>query len=145
MLDDIEITSPCTESWGKMNGDERARHCLKCDLNVYNISEMTRDEAAELIRRTEGRLCARIWRRPDGTVMTRDCPLPARRVPFALKAAAAVLALLIPVVLAMASDEFRRMLGRVYPSPISEWIAPEDEIMGIVCPLPPTPPNSAGR
>jgi hypothetical protein len=43
-------------------------------LQVYDISEMTRGEAEALIAKHEGkRLCARFYRRPDGTVLTRDC------------------------------------------------------------------------
>lgn len=56
-----------------MRGDQRVRHCCKCDRNVYNLSEMTRDEANELIRQCEGKLCARIYLRSDGLAMTKDC------------------------------------------------------------------------
>jgi hypothetical protein len=34
---------------------------------------MTSDEAASLIAGREGRLCARLFRRADGTVITADC------------------------------------------------------------------------
>ena len=78
-LDQIRIASPCNASWDSMEGTERARHCGQCKLNVYNISEMSRGEAEELIRETEGRLCVRLFRRHDGTVLTRDCPSRARR------------------------------------------------------------------
>jgi hypothetical protein len=61
-----------------MAGDERVRHCTLCSLNVYNFAEMTRDEVRALILRTEGRVCARLYRRADGTVITRDCPTGMR-------------------------------------------------------------------
>jgi hypothetical protein len=61
-----------------MAGDERVRHCTLCSLNVYNFAEMTRDEVRELLVRTEGRVCARLYRRADGTVLTRDCPTGLR-------------------------------------------------------------------
>jgi hypothetical protein len=57
-----------------MTGDDRIRHCAECQLNVYNLSDMTRAEAEELIARREGRLCVRFFRRADGTIITRDCP-----------------------------------------------------------------------
>jgi len=47
-------------------------------LNVYNFAEMTRDEVRDLLARTEGRVCARLYRRADGTVLTRDCPTGLR-------------------------------------------------------------------
>jgi len=61
-----------------MAGDERVRHCTLCSLNVYNFAEMTRDEVRELLVQTEGRVCARLYRRADGTVITRDCPTGLR-------------------------------------------------------------------
>jgi hypothetical protein len=61
-----------------MIGDNRVRFCDHCQLNVYNISELSRNEAEKLIVSTEGRLCARLFRRADGTVITRDCPVGLR-------------------------------------------------------------------
>ncbi len=72
-LDAIEVKSPCSMSWEGMSGDERKRFCRTCKLHVYNLSEMTRAEAEALIRREEGHLCARFHRRPDGTILTKDC------------------------------------------------------------------------
>jgi hypothetical protein len=57
-----------------MAGDERVRYCTVCELNVYNFAAMTRDEIDELLLRKEGRVCARLYRRADGTLLTSDCP-----------------------------------------------------------------------
>jgi len=35
---------------------------------------MTKDEIRALLARTEGRICGRLYRRADGTLMTSDCP-----------------------------------------------------------------------
>jgi hypothetical protein len=78
LLDTIEIATPCTARWEEMTGDDRTRHCSHCSLNVYDISAMTRQEATNLIASTEGRLCVRLYRRMDGTVLTRDCPTGIR-------------------------------------------------------------------
>src|SRR4029077_18630101 len=56
----------------------RARFCEQCRLNVYNLSEMSAAEAAALVREKEGRLCVRYYARPDGTMLTRDCPVGFR-------------------------------------------------------------------
>lgn len=61
-----------------MAGDERVRHCTLCDLNVYNFAEMSGDEVRELLARSEGRVCARLYRRADGTILTKDCPRGVR-------------------------------------------------------------------
>ena len=74
----LRIAEPCQAGWEGMAGDERVRHCTLCSLNVYNFAEMTGDEVRALILRTEGRVCARLYRRADGTVITRDCPTGMR-------------------------------------------------------------------
>jgi len=71
----LRVATPCSADWDSMAGDERVRFCGRCDLHVYNISEMSADEASALIAGAEGRLCARFYRRPDGTVITKDCPV----------------------------------------------------------------------
>src|SRR5438105_3710888 len=77
-LDQLRIESPCDVPWDGMQGDDRVRLCGQCELKVYNIRAMTNAEARELIRSTEGRVCAQLYRRPDGTVITRECPLGRR-------------------------------------------------------------------
>jgi cytochrome c-type biogenesis protein CcmE len=72
------IALPCDVPWDKMQGDERVRFCGQCSKNVYNLSAMTRNEAAELIDR-EVAPCVRYFQRPDGTVLTTDCPVGVRR------------------------------------------------------------------
>lgn len=77
-IDRIRIATPCPVSWEKMRGDSRVRHCDHCQLNVYNISSLSRSEAEALVMSKEGRFCARLYRRSDGTVLTRDCPVGLR-------------------------------------------------------------------
>ena len=72
-LDAIEIPVPCKASWEGMKGDDRVRHCDLCRLNVYNLSGMARKEAEALLTGSKGRVCVRLYRRPDGTVLTRNC------------------------------------------------------------------------
>jgi len=62
-----------------MTGDDQSRFCGQCQKNVYNLSNMTRVEAEELIRSKEGHLCVRYYMRPDGKVMTADCPKSVKR------------------------------------------------------------------
>jgi hypothetical protein len=73
-LDDVRVASPCSADWDGMYGDERKRFCKECKLNVYNLSGMSREEAERLVTNSEGRLCIRFYRRPDGTIITQDCP-----------------------------------------------------------------------
>lgn len=78
VLDAIRIATPCPADWETMNSvpgqrRERVRHCEQCSLNVYDLSAMSRREAEDLVQAAEGRLCVRLYRRQDGTVITRDC------------------------------------------------------------------------
>jgi hypothetical protein len=80
-LDDISISYPCPANWNAMEGDERVRFCSQCKLNVYNISEMSKNDAERLISEKEGeaQLCIRLYRRPDGSVITDNCPVGLKK------------------------------------------------------------------
>lgn len=79
VLDNIRVASPCSADWAKMTGDERRRFCGDCKKHVYNLSELTRDEAEALILEKEGRLCVRYYQRADGTILLADCTVGVRR------------------------------------------------------------------
>lgn len=79
-LDRVRVASPCHVSWESMSGDDAVRFCDQCRLHVYDISQMTRREAEALISQTEGRICARLYRRTDGTILTKDCPVGLRAI-----------------------------------------------------------------
>ncbi|MGI8811808.1 MAG: hypothetical protein ACR2IH_04685 [Pyrinomonadaceae bacterium] len=74
-LDNIKIASPCSSDWNGMYGTDRKRFCGECNLNVYNLSGMTKSEAESMLIQTEGRLCVRYFKRADGTIITKDCPV----------------------------------------------------------------------
>ena len=78
-IDHIRIASPCNARWEDMTGDERARFCGSCRKNVYNLSAMTRMEITTLVREKEGKFCGRFYQRPDGRMLTADCPEGGRR------------------------------------------------------------------
>src|SRR5262245_54731599 len=97
-LDLIDVASPCSAPWEEMPGSDTVRHCAQCGQNVYNLSGMTREEAQALVQGQEGRICVRFFRRTDGTLLTRDCPVGLRmlrrRLLRRLAGAAALLAAL---------------------------------------------------
>lgn len=74
-LDALKIARPCGADWAAMTGDARVRFCNLCQLNVYNLSEMSRADAEALVAEREGRVCVRFYRRADGTMITQDCPV----------------------------------------------------------------------
>lgn len=79
-LDSIMIAAPCSMSWEEMKGDERVRLCGGCNKNVYNTSAMTASEVSKLLSKDGPLPCLRIYRRADGTLVTRDCPNGLKRV-----------------------------------------------------------------
>ena len=74
-LDHVTVAAPCNVGWENMTGGERVRFCSQCSLNVYNLSGMTKSAAERLVVQAEGRLCVRFYRRADGTILTKDCPV----------------------------------------------------------------------
>ena len=161
-LDVINIASPCSADWNQMQGTGRVRFCGECQLRVYNLSEMHRSEAEDLLIQHEGRLCVRFYRRSDGTLLTRDCPVglsAARRRVGRMIAATAALAGFIVLggwcsragwarswQFPRLPEPLARLAGWVDPPPIMGGAEMGDVAMGaIACPAPPVapPPTSA--
>jgi hypothetical protein len=158
LLANVKVASPCSARWGHMVGDDRARFCAQCQKHVYNLSNLTADEAAALIREREGSLCARFYRRVDGTVLTSDCPIGASQVWVRFRrllgTAAALMLLGVTVPLIAKSpnrDELPR--AKVYRAwddailTIKTWLGrppARTMVMGEICVVPPpsNPPAS---
>lgn len=79
-LERINVASPCKADWNKMTGNDQVRFCSECQLNVYNLSNMTRESAENLVQSTEGRLCVKFYKRADGTVISQDCPVGLKAI-----------------------------------------------------------------
>ena len=147
-LELIQIAAPCAASWDEMTGDERVRFCKLCKLNVYNLSDMNREEAEEFVQRREGRTCVRLFRRADGTVLTNDCPVGLRAVKQRLVRAVAALAGLFLALVGgtLYGGVVNRLLPARFKTPVkafTHWIDPQPEtfvgIMGGLCPPPAVP------
>ena len=91
-LDNVRIAAPCPANWDSMYGNERVRFCGECQLNVYNLSAMSRAEAEELVGQAEGRLCVRYYRRRDGSIITQNCPVGLRALKRRLSRVATAIA-----------------------------------------------------
>ena len=78
-LDQLQVVSPCSTDWDRMSGDEKKRFCSECDKFVYDFSQMTRRQVEAIVSIHRGRMCARITRRPDGSLLTMETP-PAHPV-----------------------------------------------------------------
>jgi hypothetical protein len=78
-FDSLRVITPCSVPWSSMEGDDDKRFCGKCRKNVYNVANMTRAEALDVIERSEGRVCMLLTRRADGRIVTGDCWAVLRR------------------------------------------------------------------
>jgi hypothetical protein len=73
-LDRVSIPIQCHADWDLMAGDDRVRYCKACQKSVYNLSALTKRQAEALVAEHGGKLCARIYQRPDGSILTQNCP-----------------------------------------------------------------------
>ena len=132
-------------SWDDLVGNDRIRYCGKCKLNVYNLADMAPPEVEAIVRRTEGRLCGRLYLRGDRTASLRDCPSTAKRA--ILRRIVATASVLF---LALFATLFRSMEGPDR-SGLPGWlqsivalIDPKPDrrpcVVGTLAPLPPPAP-----
>ncbi len=79
-LENVAIAAPCRVLWKDMVGSNKVRTCGTCKQHVYNLSEMTRVEAENLLSaNSTEHFCLKLFRRIDGTILTKDCSI-ARRI-----------------------------------------------------------------
>jgi hypothetical protein len=141
----VRIARPCSQKWSNMTGDERVRLCAACNCKVFNFAEITSEEARQLLRRNaEGdRICARIFKRFDGTVLTKDCPRGyshgwryARKLLPSARGAGLILVVLLAVLVGTVTlfgDNIRRLFA----------MSAEGGLPGIETPqVQPPPPQS---
>lgn len=139
LLEDVAIAAPCKASWDAMVGDDRVRFCGQCEKNVYNLSAMPRDEAEALLAAREGKMCVRLYKRADGTVMTSDCPVGVKR----RRRRRAVAGVLGGGMMAATASLFATTTGHTMGDPVMPMGTPA--IQGSVAVLQgdPAPPSSA--
>jgi len=133
-LDRVEVAAPCSASWEEMAGDERVRFCDHCALNVYNLSAMSRNDAEELVRAHEGRLCIRYYKRQDGTLLTDNCPVGLRRARARLKILAGAAAAVVAAI-------FGRRPPALQPASMGNSVVPAPHAQGKMIQL--DPPTSS--
>jgi len=140
----LRIAAPCPADWDQMFsfGDKRVRFCSQCNLNVYNLSDMCRQEAEALITKSEGRLCVRFYRKADGSILTQNCPVGLKAIKRRVAwMAQVVLGMVLSFVSGLGLYIFH--LGRK-PVPLLETIQffePLTEETGIIVPIPKVHPQ----
>ena len=162
LLDRVRVASPCSQAWADMVGDDRTRHCLACNKDVYDVSAMSRASAEAFLQAAVGTgACVRMYRRADGTILTaEDCPVGVKKkhrkrlfvavaasAASVLAAGAAGLASSQPIV--CGSGNGARIGGRRVVDSAIEMGEPTPVMMGEMAidptPAPPTPPKPAAH
>jgi hypothetical protein len=137
LLDDVMVAAPCTMGWENMQGDNRVRFCNQCQLNVYNLSGMSDEEAEDLLQVKGDSICISLYRRADGTILTENCPVGLKNVKDKLLKAkssrnklisiAAAAALFLLGLQGQAQNTENRLTGGACPVKPAE---PEHRLMG---------------
>ena len=94
----LTIASPCPAEWSQMDGDDHTRFCHACEKSVYNVETLSETEVRALVQ--DDTPCLRLFKRFDGTLITKDCAVGVRiklakahRNFYRVVAAAAVMAI----------------------------------------------------
>ncbi|HEY9715399.1 MAG TPA: hypothetical protein V6C72_18140 [Chroococcales cyanobacterium] len=103
MLENLKIAAPCNASWDDMEGNDRVRACGQCQKNVYNISDMTGDEAEAFLAENGYTVCMRFYQRADGTIITDNCPVGLRKIRDGVKRLARTAAALVSFVISISA------------------------------------------
>jgi hypothetical protein len=141
-LDNVRVAAPCSADWDSMFGNERVRFCEQCQLNIYNLSEMSKAEAERLIGQAEGRLCVRYYRRRDGSIITQNCPVGLRAIKrklsrVATAVASSLLSFFAAVGFYRVADLARpHVMGRMVVGDVYRPIPPSAQGTFVVSPVP---------
>lgn len=137
LLDTIQVPQPCKADWDSMIGNDQARFCEHCSLTVHDLSQLTRKRARRLVSKSNGRLCVRYQRRPDGSLITRVAPQKLVRIGRrASKIAAGAFSASLSLSSALASPSMDRPLSQRPPMLVqqdpSRQVYTASTIVGIV-------------
>jgi hypothetical protein len=74
-IENYKLGTPCSVTWEQMEGSERFRVCSKCTLHVYDLRNMSQQDAEQVVFQREGKAATTYYKRKDGRFMTSDCPV----------------------------------------------------------------------
>lgn len=75
LLDHCAVAAPCSGACATSDGNPRVSLCQRCGLFLYDVENLSPGAAHTLTVRTEGQTSGRLFKRRDGKVMTRNCPV----------------------------------------------------------------------
>lgn len=98
--------SVCKSSWDNMVGTTQIRYCSQCKSFAYDFTGMSLEEADKLVFQREEKESPIFFRRKDGKLLTRDCPvgLAQFKKKIVSTIAAGLLLMAIPLLLLLVSQ-----------------------------------------
>lgn len=66
----VSIPKPCHANWNSMSKEEQSRFCSLCKTSVYNVADLTEQEAETVLSKDD--ICARITHNDEGHIQTRN-------------------------------------------------------------------------
>jgi hypothetical protein len=111
----LKIASPCPKQWDEMTGDAKCRFCEHCQLQVHNLSAMSKRERNRFVSESGGRSCITYLIRPDGPMISEG--FWYRFFKPLRFAGAAMLATLLPFWFSSCVSRRNALVGSVCPVP----------------------------
>jgi hypothetical protein len=112
LLNSFVVKAPCSQDWNDMVGDDKVRLCSQCNLNVHNVSAMTDVEAAVVLKRRQAeRVCVYAYQRPDGSVITDNCPTQLRKYRKKLRTTIAAAVVTVCYAAVLSAQASRGLVG----------------------------------
>ena len=78
VLPQVHINTPCRADWDSMAGDAQKRFCGSCQKHVHDLSQLDTESASKLLAKCDQKVCVRVRRNADGSVVTKDNDLSRR-------------------------------------------------------------------
>jgi len=76
---EIKMASTCDMAWDELAGDNAKRFCSQCNKHVFNVSNMSGEQAIDFLIQENGKACIMFYSRRDGTVLSADCPVGVQK------------------------------------------------------------------
>ena len=59
----LTLNKPCDEKWENMTPDEKGSFCDSCSKNVIDFTKLTQLEISEIMKKSDGNICARLTKK----------------------------------------------------------------------------------
>lgn len=76
----FKTAAPCASVCNESDKSSRVSYCERCQLRVYDLEKMNKEEADHLIYKMEGTRDLTLYKRADGKFLIKNCPVGQRNI-----------------------------------------------------------------